>query len=821
MVCVNNISLDYNFGFNMSNTEYFTAFARNGNSEVSLAVVNPEEKIVTVNGVTGPVTIPGTVQSESGGIVTLALTVKLGPGERLEQSQQNITVSVIDTYDYKVHDPAIASITFNLKDVTYWYELVNDSVTGKASWVPADIIPGDSVGNRDGSHNRVFCGLAFWDSTTIPSLNYDPLMGHNGNHALQVTAIDGTASKELYFEEYDAITGTWGNDYDMTVKDGTVYIRNLTLTNVHSSTGTEDYFRYSYLYDSPYNEPTINFTIDDIDNPELEPTYLVYISAWPTAATPTLFAESFVLPANSVVVDTIFNSPGAKSVNLADFDVNLEHGTYAYEIEIHKYVDNNLIDWFALKWPYCLTIGEHSLYSKMVTADQEAMCIDFEITDACYGNNNHAPYQGGVNITVDAIDYNLNNRGSKTFNDVEVGDSFEGEVLANIQGYEEDGLWRSIYTGEDKCWQEYRRDHKGSRMLATNYTNESFPWRLYIYKYDGNLGGTGHISFGYSWLYPDDTAYLWTFGAYPDPLDISELVTTIFVLAPGGITWPLNWSFGGDLAYSYKQIMGEEKPINHLPPSPDELPVPAIYLNMSQEEILLTIYTEKATQANDAFSILVSGRDAISKMKLKLKDVLNEYSIKPEHANPFLFTAPELRYENDTYTKEETSFYWPLTSISLPISLSNIYLKDVGYNFYNCVGLATSMGNVALDGAFGTVPSKVYPWQLSDYIIDNHAIMTPHSTYGGKVWYTPRANNIKFTNGDHVGKVLYRDEIITCFCFDCSLKLPRLTYFHVGDEYQQTTEEELCFCDECSLALIKFGWEKATWTAISPLEGYN
>jgi len=531
MVCVNNISLDYNFGFTMSNIEYFTAFARNGNSEVSLAVVNPEEKIVTVNGVTGPVTIPGTVQSESGGIVTLALTVKLGPGERLEQSQQNITVSVIDTYDYKVHDPATASITFNLKDVTYWYELVNDSVTGKASWVPADIIPGDSVGNRDGSHNRVFCGLAFWDSTTIPSLNYDPLMGHNGNHALQVTAIDGTASKELYFEEYDAITGTWGNDYDMTVKDGTVYVRNLTVTNVHSSTGTEDYFRYSYLYDSPYNEPTINFTIDDIDNPELEPTYMVYISAWPTAATPTLFAESFVLPANSVVVDTVFNSPGAKSVNLADFNVDLEHGTYAYEIEIHKYVDNNLIDWFALKWPYCLTIGEHSLHATMISDIQEAMLINFEILDACYDNNNHAPYQGGVNVTVDAFDNNLNKRASKTFNDVSVGDKVKNEVLANIQSYESEGLWRSIYTGEDKCWQEYRRDHKGSRMLATNITDYTLPWRAYIYIF-GETGGfdIGHVSFGmdqhryvgtyssveddYDWD-GDVLSYIWTFGSYP------------------------------------------------------------------------------------------------------------------------------------------------------------------------------------------------------------------------------------------------------------------------------------------------------------------
>ena len=735
MVCVNNISLDYNFGFNMSNTECFTAFARNGNSEVSLAVVNPEEKIVTVNGVTGPVTIPGTVQSESGGIVTLALTVKLGPGERLEQSQQNITVSVIDTYDYKVHDPAIASITFNLKDVTYWYELVNDSITGKASWVPADIIPGDSVGNRDGSHNRVFCGLAFWDSTTIPSLNYDPLMGHNGNHALQVTAIDGTASKELYFEEYDAITGTWGNDYDMTVKDGTVYIRNLTLTNVHSSTGTEDYFRYSYLYDSPYNEPTINFTIDDIDNSELEPTYMVYISAWPTAATPTLFAESFVLPAGSFVVDTVFNSPGAKSVNLADFDVNLEHGTYAYEIEIHKYVDNNLVDWFALKWPYCLTIGEHSLYPRMITDDQEAMCIDFEITDACYGNNNHAPYQGGVNITVDAIDYNLNNRGSKTFNNVEVGDSFEGEILANVQGYEEDGLWRSIYTGEDKCWQEYRRDHKGSRMLATNYNEASFPWRMYIYKYNGS---PGHISIGYSWYYTNGIAGVWTFGSWPvRPTPVSPARLQVGYLQTGR----------NNKLHTYQVSILQSKTEN-----------------------------DQKLMANDAYSIKIPGKSAAKAMKESIHSSYFLESFAAGILKMRLEEAPtEMQYNDLYFAEEQLKYQWRLGSD------------------YDCVRLAAYIGNKALPGRFPN-DKNTAPFIFSSDILSDHTDYIKHYKNGNTQYYTQSAKKYIFADS---GVYISGGEIKYCTCVSCSNEITTWIVVATSGNTVTLYKKQNCPCSFC------------------------
>ena len=63
--------------------------------------------------------------------------------------------------------------------------------------------PGSAIGNRDGSKPKVYCGLAQWNSTTHPTLDYNPEMGHNGMHRLHVTHINGEEEQDLTFESYD------------------------------------------------------------------------------------------------------------------------------------------------------------------------------------------------------------------------------------------------------------------------------------------------------------------------------------------------------------------------------------------------------------------------------------------------------------------------------------------------------------------------------------------------------------------------------------------------------------------------------------------
>ena len=671
--------------------------------------------------------------------------------------------------------------------------------------------PGSAIGNRDGSKPKVYCGLAQWNSTTHPTLDYNPEMGHNGMHRLHVTHINGEEEQDLTFESYDAITGTWVDPYDMTVKDGSVYIRNLVLTNVTNSTGNEDYFRYNAMTEA-YESPTFTFNIDDIDNPEEENTYQVVIKMWRTNATASIFSNNLLLPVGSATITKTFTSPGMKSITwdgrLSDNGdpAMAEFGAYAYEMEVYKYNSvGALADWFALKWPYCLTVGAHSMYSKMV-GDDEVMTIDFEISDGCYEDPNRAPYQSGVNIRVDALDYDLCHRGSKDFNNVSVGQHYTDEQLAKVYGYEEAGMWTSIYTGEDNCWKEYRRDHKGSRMLAANYNEESFPWRMYIYKYNGI---PGHISVGFSWLYDDGSACVWTAGAWPQDdfwADLINCVSTIAPVLPGNI---INWEAVGTIKMRYVKISDDNGKL------------------MSQRDIIQLETTEahSSQKADDAFSIAVPGKDAIVRMKKALYSPL--YFYNPASISRIVDSKPNYN-EKGTYNwvfDTEANFIW--------VAHQHNYRKEVykimlGMGYVNCVTFAKDLGNAALDDNFGSFYNILFPYELSQIIVNDHFNYHEHYTQGIKKWHIKMSDKFRFprgskshpnvfTNGVYTdtdaGIVLQKGILRHCNCYNC-VQGPISTYFkslYGLGKYVITNDhiDEHCPCKTCDTLRKYYGY--ITW----------
>ena len=525
------ITLSWEWGDELcDDTVKATVQARAGESEASIRVVS-----LGSNGE------PGLEKYDPiGGMMYLALQIKLGPGERLEQSMSTVTVKAQDDYAY-TGSPASFTATWNLGNASEWWELINPG-TAQAQWVAASAAPNNVAGNRDGSLARIYCSMKEWDTPFTPSLPFTPPMGHNGEHTLKIVQVNGVDGDELSFQHY--VVPTWQTAYQKVVPPQKAVVRNLIVTNVKTSYGTlnsngsEDYFKYDPDPESPYNRPTISFTIEDDGAPH---EYDAYILMWPTSVTGSLFQGLTTADAIAWTEDLHLSAgeysktwdgsylPDTWAGYAAD---ESPWSTYAFEVMVFEYPDQNAtrnqyIDWFYLRWPYCMYItnDEHHVYRKINTAMQEVPLEDPDTGEVLID-----PYSGEAigwqlaevstdeELRCDYIlrDYahdqvfpNFNN--SKTLTLTVIDRDFqEHPCLENVQypayintfnngsdghgilawGPSKDGLlgWRVVFTGEDSCWIGYRRDHQPTRLLAVNAVKGK---KEYAAVFKGWISGAG------------------------------------------------------------------------------------------------------------------------------------------------------------------------------------------------------------------------------------------------------------------------------------------------------------------------------------------
>ena len=489
------ITLSWEWGDELcDDTVKATVQARAGESEASIRVVS-----LGSNGE------PGAEKYDPiGGVMYLALQIKLGPGERLEQSMSTVTVKAQDDYAY-TGSPASFTATWNLGNASEWWELINPG-TAQAQWVAASVAPNNATGNRDGSLARIYCSMKEWDTPFTPSLPFTPPMGHNGEHTLKIVQVNGVDGDELSFQHY--VVPTWQTAYAKAVPAQKAVVRNLVVTNVKTSNGTEDYFKYDPDPESPYNRPTISFTIED-DGAQHE--YDAYIMMWPTSVTGSLFQGLTTADAIAWTEDLHLNAgeysktwdgsliPDTWAGYAAD---ESPWSTYAFEVMVFEYPDQNAtrnqyIDWFYLRWPYCLQDYTHGVSVEEVTQLLSYHSFDYEtgedlgyvdlttivghnlrccfkLNDKCqsaaYGN-----YVAPSEIVLTPIDGNLNEHTFLTpfFDPIVPGIEYTDENNQGILAYSSDGYtdfadWRIIWTGIDNCWVGYRRDHLPSKMVAFN-----------------------------------------------------------------------------------------------------------------------------------------------------------------------------------------------------------------------------------------------------------------------------------------------------------------------------------------------------------------
>lgn len=460
-------TLTHTWGVSSDDSVKATVQAREGESEVTVRVVSP-----ATDG-QGRL-IPGPEKYDPiGGKMYLALQVKLGPGERLDQSMSTVTVKAQDDYAY-TGNPAAFNCTWNLGNVNQWWELINPG-TAQAQWIQATSAPNNATGNRDGLVAKVYCGLTEWNTPFTPSLPFTPPMGHNGAHTLKIVQVNGMDGDEVSFQHY--VVPDWQAAYQKAVPSQKAVVKNLLITNVSTSNGTEDYFKYSPDPESPDNRPTIKFTIEDDGDPH---EYDAYILMWPTSATGNLFQGFTTANAVAWTEDLHLGTGGMSKTwdgalipdgwagHVTD---EADWSTYAFEVIVYEYPDqyaarDQYIDWFYLRWPYCLYLNNHSITYQYPT-DKVELWANYTLADRA----DELGYSNACipsDLTITLIDDNLSERGNIQ-GEVDI-DGVERNILAYTSNASDDPLigWRTIYTGEDGCWIGYRRDHRPSRMLAYN-----------------------------------------------------------------------------------------------------------------------------------------------------------------------------------------------------------------------------------------------------------------------------------------------------------------------------------------------------------------
>jgi len=155
-------------------------------------------------------------------------------------------------------------------------------------------------------------------------------------------------------------------------------------------------------------------------------------------------------------------------------DDEAEWGTYTYDVIINKVDSNdNVVDVFAYKWPYCLTIASdpvsgHKVWIASGENGDELRCF--------YCLNDYAETYNYPNkklpqkLKLTPIDDKLNERNQGIQGGTQLGTRYDNDgngILVYQESLMND-VWRVLFIGEDGCWNGYRRDHELSRMIAVN-----------------------------------------------------------------------------------------------------------------------------------------------------------------------------------------------------------------------------------------------------------------------------------------------------------------------------------------------------------------
>ncbi len=492
------ITVTYEYGASsLSSIALATVEARIATSEVCFRLYQMNDSNPTVASLaTQPEINAGTV----GDTVAVVMEVKIGPDNRVARDAEGtllaneVQVLIKDLWEGYEPDKSRAQCdpTVALDWASRLSECQNVG-TPQASWnAGGDTAPSES--NLNAAKPRIFRAIVKkWDTRTGPGVTYfneatqqwtgfTPTMGHNTKHSISVMAIDGDATKtKIPFQQYTVATDGWGTATEVDVKAREVEVKNLVVSNVNATTGTVDYLRYDPDPDSPYHRPRITFSVDDTVFPQPDHTYKYWVMIQPTKDSgkelldlDDIYSYAYTF-AHGQMPPVVSEIEWVGTDSMDGEPDSAQRGTYTYDVVVEEWVGSTLIDRFAYKWPYCLTVDKHDTWVDTLDSGQ-VMKFHYTLYDYCYYDTTlpnsklHSPT--GVNVII--IDNELNERQLTNLiaNPNEIGNPHDGGgdglVAYEASDSEVIGTWRILITGRDECWVAYRRDHNPSLMLAVN-----------------------------------------------------------------------------------------------------------------------------------------------------------------------------------------------------------------------------------------------------------------------------------------------------------------------------------------------------------------
>ena len=481
-------------GYTLSAVTTATVNAHPGSSEVTFKLYEQspidQDKEVLNNEISGAV----------GGMVYVVMEVKLGAGEKLASS--TATVRIKDSWSGYENGLSRGWMDIPVDfSSSEWREMVNQSNGGcDLTWTTAAPAGTD---NANGAMYRSFYKvIKEWNTPVEPYAEYykqatdswvhfdNPTVGHNGSHEISVVAVDeNTAQTALEFQHYDATAQPpgWQDPVEVNVAPRNVTVSNLVVTNLSPGNGTIDYIKYDPDPDGKYHRPTMKATFND-NNPSGQQHY--YVSYWMLLATANPVAREHldmndVYSRSDAVINTYatptsvdftwYGTLGEVSTDdiLNDEECDVaEWGTYTYDVDVIEYDENDeMVDWHSYKWPSCLSIGEHTI-SATDNEDESGSTLNYTYVLQDIANEDTTGYYPNAKapsqVKMVVIDQDLEEQNIIVLNMELDGETRGGVAATSNYSAMDFESWRTVYIGQDNCWQVDRRDHIESRMLAVN-----------------------------------------------------------------------------------------------------------------------------------------------------------------------------------------------------------------------------------------------------------------------------------------------------------------------------------------------------------------
>ena len=140
-----------------------------------------------------------------GGHVFVVVEVKVGAGERVDPTADNISIEV--TEEDSLHNPYPQSQLncFNLNVAANWEKKL-EPCNADSIWIPLDANETPKTTNMNNPSHVVYRAKALWDTTQVP-------LGHNARHKLHTT-INGDpkpVSINKGIISVSALRGEWCN----------------------------------------------------------------------------------------------------------------------------------------------------------------------------------------------------------------------------------------------------------------------------------------------------------------------------------------------------------------------------------------------------------------------------------------------------------------------------------------------------------------------------------------------------------------------------------------------------------------------------------